>query len=93
MHDKVTARTRLCVPINSNCDNVKLQNVSVTLTFEVGMWFLDSTYRLDVVGICAQLFQNPLMYDKVTVQTRMKWDRQTIGQTDGAIILCLPWGA
>jgi hypothetical protein len=24
-----------CVPINSNCDNVKLQIVSVTLTFEV----------------------------------------------------------
>jgi hypothetical protein len=35
MHDKVTARTQLCVPINSNCDNVKLQNVNVTLTFEV----------------------------------------------------------
>jgi hypothetical protein len=35
MHDKVTARTQLCVPINSNCDNVKIQNVSVTLTFEV----------------------------------------------------------
>jgi hypothetical protein len=35
MHDKDTARTRLCVPIYSNCDNVKLQNVSVTLTFEI----------------------------------------------------------
>jgi hypothetical protein len=23
MHDKVTVRTRLCVLINSNCDNVK----------------------------------------------------------------------
>jgi hypothetical protein len=35
MHDKITARTQLCVPINSNCDNEKLQNVSVALTFEV----------------------------------------------------------
>jgi hypothetical protein len=24
------------------------------------------------------------MYDKVTVQTRMKWDRRTDGQIDGA---------
>jgi hypothetical protein len=56
MHDKVTARTRLCVLIYSNCDNVKLQNVSVTLTFEVGTWFLDATHRLDVVDICAKLF-------------------------------------
>jgi hypothetical protein len=35
MHDKVTARTQLCVPINCNFDNLKLQNVSVTLTFEL----------------------------------------------------------
>jgi hypothetical protein len=54
MHDKVTARTRLCVPINFNCDNVKLQNVSVTLSFEVGTWFLDATHRFDVVDICAK---------------------------------------
>jgi hypothetical protein len=51
MHDKVTVRTRLSVPINSNCDNVKLQNVNVTLTFEVETWFLDATHRLDVVDI------------------------------------------
>jgi hypothetical protein len=35
MLDKVTAQTQLCVPINSICDNVKLQNVSMTLTYEV----------------------------------------------------------
>jgi hypothetical protein len=52
-HDKVTARTRLCVPINSNCDNMKLQNVSVTLTFEVETKFLDATHRLDVVDFYA----------------------------------------
>jgi hypothetical protein len=92
MHDNVTARTRMCVPIYSNCDNVKLQIVSVTLIFEVGTWFLDATHHLDVVDICAKLFQNPSMYDKVTVRTRIKWGR-TDGQTDGAIILCLPSGA
>jgi hypothetical protein len=37
MHDKVTIRTQMCVPLNSYCDKVKVQNVSVTLTFEVGM--------------------------------------------------------
>jgi hypothetical protein len=28
------------------------------------------------VDICAKLFQNPSMYDKVTVRTRMQWDRR-----------------
>jgi hypothetical protein len=81
MHDKVTVRTRICIPIYSNCDNVKLQNDSVTLIFEVGTWFLNATNRLDVVDIWAKLFQNPSMYDKVTVRTWMKWGR-TDGRTD-----------
>jgi hypothetical protein len=81
MQDKVTARTRMCVPIYSNCDNVKLQNDSVTFTFEVGTWFLNATHRLDVVDICAKLFQNFSMYDKITVRTQMKWER-TDGRTD-----------
>jgi hypothetical protein len=69
MHDKLTAWTLLYVPINSNCDklNVKLQNDSVTLTFEVGTCFLDAKQHIDVVDICAILFQNPSMYDIVTV--------------------------
>jgi hypothetical protein len=65
---------------------VKLQNDSMTLTFEVGTWLLNATHRLDVVDICAQLFQNPSMYDKITVWTRMKWER-TDGQTDRRISL------
>jgi hypothetical protein len=85
MHDKVTVRTHYCVPIYSNWDNVKLQNDSVTLTFEVGMWFLDVTHRLDVVDICAKLFQNPSMFDKVTVLTQMKRGR-TDGQMDGQMV-------
>jgi hypothetical protein len=35
MHDEVTVRTKMCVPINSYFDEVKLQNVNVPLTFEV----------------------------------------------------------
>jgi hypothetical protein len=85
MHDKVAVQTRMCVPIYSECDNLKVQNDSVTLTFEVGTWFLDETHRLAVVDICVKLFQNPSMYDKVAVQTRMKW-RRTDGQTDGGFI-------
>jgi hypothetical protein len=56
MNDKVTVRTRMCVPIYSNCDNVKLQKESVILTFEAETSFLDATHRLDVVDIYAQLF-------------------------------------
>jgi hypothetical protein len=72
----------MCVPIYSNCNNVKLQNDSVTLTFELGTWFLYGTHSLDVVDICAKLFQNPSMYDKVTVQKQMKWDKRTDRQCD-----------
>jgi hypothetical protein len=91
MHDKVTVWTRMCGPFYSNC-NVKLQNDSVTLTFEVRTWFLDVTRFLDVVDICAKLFQNPSMYDKVTVRTQIKWGRMD-GRTNGAILICLPLGA
>jgi hypothetical protein len=34
-----------------------------------------------MADICAKLFQNPLMYDKITVRTRMKW-----GRKDNAIL-------
>jgi hypothetical protein len=33
---------------------------------------LAATHRLDVVDICAKLFQNPSMYDKITVLTQKK---------------------
>jgi hypothetical protein len=70
MHDKVTVRTQMRVPIYCNCDNVKLQNDRMTLTVEVGTRFLDATQRLDMVDICAKLLQNPSMYDIVTVRTQ-----------------------
>jgi hypothetical protein len=71
----------MCVPIYSNCET---SNVIVILTFDVGTWFLDTTHRRDVIDICAKFFQNPSMYDKVTVRTQMKWGR-TDRQTDDAI--------
>jgi hypothetical protein len=43
------------VPKISNCDGMNLQNVSVTLTFEEGTWFLNVIQRSDVVDICTKL--------------------------------------
>jgi hypothetical protein len=80
----------MCVPIYSYYNNVNLKNDSVILAFEIWTWFLNETDGLDVVDICANLFKNPSMYDKVTVPTQMKWARQKDRRTDGAFILCLP---
>jgi hypothetical protein len=55
-----TVRPQLCVPIYSYCDNVKLQNDSVTLTFKVGTLFLDATQCCHEIDICAKLFQTSL---------------------------------
>jgi hypothetical protein len=65
---KLQSGHELCIPINSYCDNVKLQNVSVTLTFDVGTSFLDATHCLD---------------HKVTVRTQWRRNAQTDRQTDG----------
>jgi hypothetical protein len=61
IHDKVTVWTRMCVPIYSNSDNVTLQNYIVTLTSEVGTWFLDMTHHLEVVDICGQVILKSLI--------------------------------
>jgi hypothetical protein len=61
MHDKVTVRTRFCVPLNSYCEKVTLQTVRVTSTFEERTWVLDATYHYAVVELS--------MHDKVTVRT------------------------
>jgi hypothetical protein len=57
--------------LQSGHDCVYLQNVSVTLTFDVGAWFLDPTNCLGVVDIYAKLFSNPSMHDKFIVWTQM----------------------
>jgi hypothetical protein len=69
MHDKVTVWTWVCVRINSNCDTVKIQNVSVTLTLQVGTWSLDVTHQFHMVDIYAKLFFFKMMHNKVTVRT------------------------
>jgi hypothetical protein len=69
----------IIVPVICNCDSMNLQNISVTLTFEEGTWFPDATKCCYEIDICAKLFQNPSMHDKVTAWTWFvcKW-----GQTD-----------
>ena len=43
---------------------------SVTLTFDKAIWFPFMTYRFVVIIICANLFPNPTMHDKVMGQTQ-----------------------
>jgi hypothetical protein len=65
--------------LNIVLDSMNLQNISVTLTFEEMMCFLDATKCCYEIDMRAKLFQNPSMHDKVTVWTWLlcKW-----GQTD-----------
>ena len=42
---------------------------TMTLTFEVATWFLFVTYDLVMLIICAKLFSNPTMHNKVMGQT------------------------
>ena len=39
-----------------------------TLTFDLATWFLFATYSLAMMIICAKLFINPTMHDKVMGQ-------------------------
>jgi hypothetical protein len=56
-HVKVKSKHEYVNLFNSYSYNVKLQNVSLTLAFEVGMCFFNATHSLDVVDIYAKLFQ------------------------------------
>jgi hypothetical protein len=71
MHDKVTVWTQISTFKNSSSKNEYLQTISVTLTFEVGMLFFNATNFFVVVDICAKLFKDSSMHDKVTVHTLM----------------------
>ena len=42
----------------------------MTLTFDLVTWFLFATYRLVKMIICAILFSNPTMHNKVMGQTQ-----------------------
>ena len=42
----------------------------MTLTFNLATWFLFATHRLIMMIICAKLFSNPTMHNKVMGRTR-----------------------
>ena len=42
----------------------------VTLTFALATWFLFATHVLVMMIICAKLFSNPIMHNKVMAWTR-----------------------
>ena len=46
------------------------QERTVTLTFNLVTWFLIETHRLIMIIICATLFSNPIMHNKVMGRTR-----------------------
>ena len=48
----------------------KVQVRTVTLTFDLAIWILTATYRLVMMIICAKLFSNPTMHNKVMGRTR-----------------------
>ena len=43
---------------------------SVTMTFDLATWFLFVTHCLVMMIICAKLFLNPIMHNKVMGRTR-----------------------
>ena len=43
---------------------------TVTLAFNLLVWFLVATHPLTMIIICARLFSNPTMHNKVMSQTR-----------------------
>ena len=62
MHNKVMGLTR------TGFTEVYTQSLSlqiVTLIFDLVTWFLFGTHRLVMIIICAILFSNPAMHNKV----------------------------
>ena len=65
MHDKVIGRTgKVSLKLMH-----KVYEWTVTLTFDLAIWFLFVTHRLIMIIICAKLFSNPTMHNKVMGQT------------------------
>ena len=48
----------------------KVYEQTVTLTFNLVIWFLNATHRLIMIFICAKLFLNPTKHNKVMGRTR-----------------------
>ena len=62
MHNKVMCRTP------TGFTEVYAQSLSVDC--DLAIWFLFATHRLVMMIICAKLFSNPIMHDKVMDRTR-----------------------
>ena len=45
------------------------QSLSADLIFDLTIWFFFTTHCFDMMIICAKLFSNPTMYDKVMDRT------------------------
>ena len=61
MHDKIIARTRTgFIEVYAI-----VQEWTVTFTLNLATWFLFETYCLIMIIICAILFSNPTMHNKV----------------------------
>ena len=62
MHNKVMCQTP------TGFTEVYAQSLSVDC--DLAIWFLFATHRLVMMIICAKLFSNPIMHDKVMDRTR-----------------------
>ena len=63
MHNKVIGQTR------AGFTEVYDKSLrTVTLTFDLAIWFLFATHRLVLIIICAKLFSNPTMHNEVYAQ-------------------------
>ena len=59
MHNKVMGRTR------TGFTEVYAQSLSADCDLDLATWFLFTTHRLVMMIICAKLFSNPSMHNKV----------------------------
>ena len=66
MHNKFMGRTRTGFTESMH----KVQVRIVTLIFNLATWFLFATHCLVMIIICAKLFLNPTMHNKVMGRTR-----------------------
>ena len=64
MHNKVMGRTR------TGFAEVYAQSLSEDCDLDLATWFLIATHRLVMIIICAKLFLNPTMHNKVMGRTR-----------------------
>ena len=64
MHNKVMGRTR------TGSTEVYAHSLSVDCDLDLVIWFLFMTHHLVMMIICAKLFSNPTMHNKVMGRTR-----------------------